>query len=325
MDRRRFTPSAEGLEGRALLSLFGGGKYTAHYNTTVSIADLPKTYKEKELRIAHLPYYLAQEDPRRFLPPDAVYQLQTDMNSVVSRLHAPTAPVVNAFNAGLRRLMPHNTLSPSDARYINHLFGTVLERAGATPEQVTNLQDDMNALARVDSLSIQPSTLARGDYSLVLQTTLAVGRPMITPTSPSLMANDGIKTDGGRAGITHDHTPTLVGTYQAGATKDSEVQLQIVDRNTGRVVGSMPVGPAGTYSIKLDHLDDGTYQLAARSSDEVGHLSDESNPFQLTVKTATVPPQKANAQAQVLSAVPAPAAQRLTPSAPPGGPLSLPG
>ncbi|MCA1684691.1 MAG: hypothetical protein LC745_01645, partial [Planctomycetia bacterium] len=70
MDRRRYTPSAEGLEGRALLSLFGGTGHTgSQYNTTVSIEDLPKTYKEKELRIAHLPYYLQQEDPRRYLPP----------------------------------------------------------------------------------------------------------------------------------------------------------------------------------------------------------------------------------------------------------------
>lgn len=313
MDRRRYTPSAEGLEGRALLSLFGGVKNTAHYNTTVSIADLPKTYKEKELRIAHLPYYLAQEDPRRFLPPDAVYQLQTDMNSVVSKLHAPTAPVVNTFNAGLRRLMPNNNLSPKDAKYINHLFGAVLERAGATPQQVNNLQDDMNALALVDSKSIQPSTLARGDYSLVLQTTLAVGRPMITPAAPVLMANDGTKVDGGRAAITHDHNPTMVGTYEAGATKDSEVWVQIVDRQTSQVIGSMPVGPSGTYSIKLNHLDDGTYFLSARSSDEVGHLSEESNAFKLTVKTAPTPAPKAVvARAQFLKA-------------PPGGPLSLSG
>src|SRR3954447_6575397 len=119
MDRRRFSPSAEGLEGRALLSLLGAGNYTK-YNTTVSIQDLPKTYKEKELRIAHLPFYLQQEDPRRFLPPEATQQLQTDINTVVSKLHAPTTKVVDDFNAGLRHLLPYNTLSPTNAKFLNN-------------------------------------------------------------------------------------------------------------------------------------------------------------------------------------------------------------
>ena len=318
MDRRRFNPSAEGLEGRALLSLFGGYK-SATANTTVSIADLPKTYKEKELRIAHLPYYLLQEDPRRYLPPELTHQLQTDVNTVVSKLHAPTAPVVNAFNAGLRRLMPQNTLSRANAVYVNHSFGAVLERAGAAPEQVTSLQNDMNQLAKVDSLSIQPTTLTRGDYSLVLQTTLAVGRPMITPTAPSLQAKDGRKVDGGRAGITHDHNPTMVGSYQAGATKDGEVWIQIVNQDTGQVVGTMPVNSTGAYTIKLSYLPDGVYHLSARSSDEVGHLSAESNPFKLTVKTIVPPGPKA----QFLIDVPSFPVRTATSASPPGGPLGL--
>ncbi len=319
MDRRRFSPSAEGLEGRALLSLLGAGNYTK-YNTTISIEDLPKTYKEKELRIAHLPYYLLQEDPSRFLPGEVTSQLQTDINNVVSELHAPTGPVVDAFNAGLRKLMPQNNLSPQDAQYLSRSFGLVLEKAGATVQEVTALQNDMNQLALVDSHSIQPSTLARGDYSLVLQTTLAVGRPMITPTSPSLHAKDGVKTDGGRLGLTTDHTPTMVGSYPAGASKDGEVWIQIVDQKTGAVYGTMPVSAAGTYTIKLSNLPDGTYYLTARSSDEVGHLSLESNPFILRIKTPVARGQAAvNAQAQVMVGVP----PTTTSTTPPGGPLGL--
>lgn len=284
MDRRRFSPSAEGLEGRALLSLLGA---TPKSNATVSVQDLPRTYKEKELRIAHLPYYLQQEDPRRFLPADLMEQLQTDINAVVAKLHAPTPGPVNAFNAGLRRLMPTNNLSPAEARYVNHSFGAVLEHSGATPAQVANLQYDMNQLARVDAASIQPTTLARNDYSLVLQTTLAVGRPMITPTAPTLLATDGRKIEGGRVGLTHSHNPTMVGEYQAGATNDGSVSIQIVDQS-GRVLGTAPVSASGTYAIPLTTIPDGVYLLRARSSDEVGHLSEESNPFTLYVKTAPV-------------------------------------
>ena len=159
----------------------------------------------------------------------------------------------------------------------------------------------MNQLARVDAASIQPSTLARNDYSLVLQTTLAVGRPMITPTAPTLLAKDGRKIQGGRVGLTHDHTPTMVGTYQAGATKDGSIWIQIVD-GSGQILGTAPVSASGSYSIKLTTVPDGVYLLRARSSDEVGHLSNESNPFTLYVKTAP--------------------AKHLAASAP-GGPLAL--
>jgi hypothetical protein len=317
MDRRRFTPSAEGLEGRALLSLFGSKAVTT--NTTVSIQDLPKTYREKQLRIAHLPYYLLQEDPRRFLPPDTIQQLQVNMNEIVSELHAPTTPVVDAFNAELRHLLPQNTLSPTNAKLINHAFGSVLERAGATPEEQANLQNDMNSLAKVDALSIQPSTLAREDYALVLQTTLAIGRPMITPTAPTLKASDGVKINGGRIGLTHNHSPTMVGTYQAGATRTGSIWIQIVDQ-TGQVLGTAPVDAAGQYSIVLNNLADGTYRLRSRSSDEVGHLSDESNPFTLKVATLVRPRLEAREEARAEVEAQAQGQVIVTP---PAGPLGL--
>ncbi len=176
MDRRRFSPSAEGLEGRELLSLFGGGN-TQKQNTTISVQDLPKTYAQKQLRIAHLPFYMLQENPDRFLPADVVTSLQDDINAIVAKLGPPGAPVVDAFNANLRNLLSDNTLSPKNAQLLSNSFGAVLAHAGATPEQQANLQQDMNALAEVDSKSVQPSTLARQDYALVMQTVLAVGRP----------------------------------------------------------------------------------------------------------------------------------------------------
>ena len=164
-------------------------------------------------------------------------------------------------------------MSPVERPFLNNSFGAVLERAGATPQEVTNLQDDMNEIAKVDSLSIHPSTLAREDYSLVLQTTLAVGRPMITPTAPTLQAKDGIKIDGGRAGLTTRPHPDD-GRHLPGRGDEGQRGLDPDRRpDTGQVYGTVPVNPAGTYTIKLNYLADGTYYLSARSSDEVGHLS----------------------------------------------------
>ena len=66
MDRRRFVPSPEGLEGRTLLAginintLFGLQLYPN--------LNVPITFQQKSLRIQHLPYYLEKIRPGRFLP-----------------------------------------------------------------------------------------------------------------------------------------------------------------------------------------------------------------------------------------------------------------
>ena len=284
MDRRRFSPSAERLEGRELLSLFGGGN-TQKQNTTISVQDLPKTYKQKTLRIAHLPYYLLQENPDRFLPANVVASIQDTLNATIAELDPPGAPVVDAFNANLRSLAPDNTLSPANAALLNSSFGAVLAHAGAAPEVQATLQADMNALALVDSQSVQPSMLARQDYALIMQTTLAVGRPQLTPYATTLKSDDGVKILGGKGALTHDQRPTFVGTYPGGASKDGDIWMQIVDQATGQVLGTAPVTSAGTYSVKLSTtLPNGNYTLVARSSDEVGHLSLISRPFILGVK-----------------------------------------
>lgn len=271
MDRRRFSPSAEGLEGRALMSGLFGGKATTRTNT-VNLQDLPVTFQQKENRIAHLPYYLRQEDTSRYLPPDTIKSLQTDLQAILARLHAPTTKVVNDFNSGLRHLLPYKTLSRENAVKLNHAFGGVLGRAGATADQVANLQADMNALAKVDANSSEPAVLAREDYALVLQTALSIGRPMPTPTPALLDSKDGVRAKDNASGVTSDHTPTMVGTYQAGATTIGYVRMQIIDQN-GNVLGSGTVNSSGTYSVKLDPLADGTYQLRTRAQDEVGHVS----------------------------------------------------
>lgn len=331
MDRRRLTPSLEGLEGRALLSgLFGGS--TATSNTTISVQDLPSTYRQKLNRIDHLPFYLNQEDPGRNLPADVVSKLQADITSVVSTLHAPTTQVVDTFNVGLRDLMTSKTLSRQSAYRLNQSFGAVLTRAGATPEQVGNLKDDMNALARLDAASSQPALLAREDYALVLQTTLAVGRPIETPTAPILAATDGLRAKDNASAITRDHNPTLVGTYQPGATKVGYILMQIIDAD-GRVLGSGVVNASGQYSVKLStYLPDGTYELRARASDEVGHLSPPS-PHAFRLKVLSRPGEAATASTTTTTAASTPLVSVTTTTTaphaaaetlqPPRGPLGL--
>src|SRR5690349_3438709 len=56
MDRRRYVPSAEGLEGRALLSFFKPTQPATSFNPVV---DLPNTPEQKALRIQRLPFFLS--------------------------------------------------------------------------------------------------------------------------------------------------------------------------------------------------------------------------------------------------------------------------
>ena len=305
MDRRRFAPSAEALEGKALLSLFG--VKTTNTSQQISVQDLPETFRQKELRIEHLPFYLEQTQPGRFLPSATITKLQSDLGDIAAELHAPTTQVVDAFNHGLQHALPYLTLSTTNAHLLNASFGSVLDRAGATPQETANLRQDMNQLALVDSKSIEPSLLARNDYSLVLQTALSIGRPIQTPRAPELAANDGIKAKNGESGYTHDHLPTFVGSYEAGATRIGFMRMQIVDAS-GTVFGVGVVDSAGHYSVKLTTpLPDGNYAFHARAIDEVGHQSDLS-PGSFKLK--------------VITKAPRPAAQLLA-TGTPGGPLGL--
>ncbi|MGE5755953.1 MAG: hypothetical protein ACM35G_09585, partial [Planctomycetaceae bacterium] len=305
MDRRRFVPSPEGLEGRALLSLFGhssssqtSSSTNANSNapsifgiggnlTTVN-NNIPETFKAKEARIAHLPFYLERIRPGRFLPNDVTSELQTDLNTIVGQLHKPDGAVLEAFNRHLRDAQPHTSLSDTDARILNRSFGYVLNSAGATPQAQSKLQADMNDLARVDANSPQPVFLATNDYALVLQTVLGIGRPIQAPAVPELKAKTGIRVNPD-LGITARHQPTLVGTYDAvqnvAATKvvATDTSMQIIDGN-GDVLGSGPIYTNGDYTVTFAKpLNDGLYTFYARAADDQGHLSEPSPPFKLKI------------------------------------------
>jgi hypothetical protein len=303
MDRRRFVPSTEGLEGRALLSgLFGGKASTT--TLTQTVASLPNTFAEKEMRIKNLPFFMKQPDPQRFLPTSVTNVLQQDLNVILGTLHGPTTKVVDNFNRGLRHEFPHVSLSVEDATRLNRAFGSVLAAAGATPTEQANLQRDMNQIALIDSKSPNPTNLAASDYSLVLQIGLAVGKPIKQPAVPQLAKKDGVMTDGGRIALTRNPIPTFVGVYDVGPKGNKVTTMQIIDQD-GFVLGTGPVTPAnGDYSVKLGSaLPNGKYQIRVRAMDNLGHLSLPSNA--ITLKVA----HRHRSAAETLT--------------PPGGPLGL--
>lgn len=296
MDRRRFVPSTEGLEGRALLSMLGTSNASKASPGIISRRDtstnLPQTFQEKEQRIDRLPFHLERIQPGRFIDRDAVAQLQTDLRAIAARLHPPGPAALNAFNDRLRDVLSSSSLSVSDARTLNQVFGQVVTAAGATPQQVEDLKRDMNALARVDANSPKPVFLATNDYTLVLQTVLGVGRPIRTPAVPALKAENGQRVND-RLGVTPRPQPTLVGTY------DSNTTIQVVDA-AGNVYGSAPVkadGPSGAngqsvvngrYEVTFDRpLASGLHSFHVRAIDAEGHESRPSPAFKLKVITDT--------------------------------------
>jgi hypothetical protein len=306
MDRRRFVPSTEGLEGRALLtSLFGSASSSPPVSESI-----PMTFALKEARIERLPHYLETLRPGRFLPPDTIAHLKTDLLAIAAKLHTPGSAVLEGFNSRLREVMPSSSLSKADAAGLNRSFGVVVSAAGATPQQVQNLKNDMNALAKVDANSPQPVFLATNDYTIVLETILAVGRPIRRPTTPQLEVKNGVRVNA-NVGVTTLRQPVLVGTY------DSYATVQIVDAN-GSVYGGDVVkknGPTqsngvaqatGKYGIKIDRpLADGLYTFYVRAIDAEGNMSHYSPPFKLKVIS---PPHQTTAAEQLI---------------PPGGPLNL--
>ncbi len=273
MDRRRFAPSPDGLEGRMLLSM--ARPATA---AQAPVANLSSTLREKELRIERLPYFLQTLQPGRTLPGATISRLQVDLKAIVARLQPPPSGVLDAFNLGLRDVLPNSNLGTEEARTLNVLFGDVLAAAGATPQAVANLQNDMSELVRADANGPDPVKLATNDYALVLQTALGVGRPIQAPAPPKLSAADRVRGMG--ANVTANHQPALTGSYASGHT------IEILDADTDLILGSGPVGGDGKYAVRFSRpLADGTYKVKVTATDAMGHVSSDSRIYTLKVVT----------------------------------------
>ena len=274
-----------------MLSVLG----TSNSAQATVATEVPVTFNQKEMRIEHLPFYMKQLEPDRFLPDATIQKLQDDLLSIAGRLHRPNPATVVAFNETLQDLIPNNSLSVADAKTLSHAFQGVVGSTGATAQQVANLTQDMNDLAKVDSQSPQPVFLATNDYSMVLQTILGVGRPIQRPPAPELAVADGVRVSTG-IGKTTLRQPQLVGTYGAGSTvgefagdtsggfNSNGVTIRIVD-DQGTVFGQSVVDPAsGNYRVTIGTpLADGVYRFHAQAVDSQGHVSPPSRVYLLKV------------------------------------------
>jgi hypothetical protein len=276
MDRRRFIPSSEGLEGRALLATTTnlGNLFGFQVNTNLNI---PVTYEQKELRVEHLPYYLEKILPGRFLPKAEVKGIQGNLLELISQLHKPATSALNNYNYELRQIVPHQSITPTSVNVLNYGFGAVLHAATASPSVVDGLKSNLNQLAtQVDTASPQPVFLASNDYTLVLETALSIGRPMPPPILPKIAKNQGIQ-----ANINHIKTPlkhpAFVGSYHF------HTHIQIITPS-GVIVGTTNCRKNNRYKVLVNPaLSPGIYQFRIRAYDDAGNLSRVSRLFEVKV------------------------------------------
>ena len=287
MDRRRFIPKPEGLEGRALLSNIFGSSGTS--NTQRTIQNMPDTWVEKTNRVEHLPYYLQQIDPNSPIPQAALSSVQNALTPIIGQLHAANTQAIDNFNLTLRKVNPHQSLSASNAAQLNNTFASVISSAGATPDQTAALKSSMNDLAKGAANSTQPVVVASNEYAIVLQIGLGIGRPIQTPLRPKLQKNNGTELVNGTGGSTPLTNPEFVGTYLAGNNSAVGTTIQIVDSN-GVVHASGATNKLGNYLAPTEiPFTPGKYTLHARAVDSQGHMSILSTPYQLNVYTRRVP------------------------------------
>jgi hypothetical protein len=268
MDRRRFVPSSEGLEQRALLATSTTPNLSNIFGFQVSTnLNIPITFQQKEQRVERLPFYMEQIRSGRFLPKAETSVIQSDLFQMISKLHKPATAALDQYNYGLRPIVNRQSLTAQNINVLTHNFGSVLTAATASPSLVASLQSEISKLAsQVDTASPQPAYLATNDYSLILQTALAIGRPMPAPILPKIAKNQGIQ-----AGSSHIKTslkhPALVGTYHF------HTHIQVITPN-GTVVGVTNVRKNNNYKVVISTpLSPGVYHFRIRAYDDGGNLS----------------------------------------------------
>jgi hypothetical protein len=274
MDRRRFIPSTEGLEDRTLqatnVNTLFGLQLSANLN-------LPITYQQRELRIKRLPYYLEQIRPGRFLPKPEIQQIQSSLYNLLEVIHRPPTQGLDDYNYNLRKIVSKQSLTANDIHSLDQTFTGVLNSAQTPPDAVSGLRTALYQLtSQVDTASVLPVFLGTNDYTLVLQTALAIGRPMPSPSLPRIAKNEGIQ-----ANKDHIKTPLLrpavTGTYHF------HTDMEIITPES-QVVGLAKVRYNNDFKVRIvTPLSPGVYTFYLRAVDQVGHLSHVSRPFLIKV------------------------------------------
>jgi hypothetical protein len=275
MDRRRFVPSHESLEGRQLQAV----NITSIFGTQItSNLNLPITYEQKALRIKHLPFYLTKiSEGTRFLPKAEITQIQNSLFEMLDTINRPPSSVINNYNYQLRHVVSKQSLSTSDINLLNRGFGAVLKSAKTPETAINGLKSALYTLtSQVDTASVLPVTLATNDYSLTLQTALGIGRPMPPPIIPRIKKNNGLM-----AGVNHMKTPLvrprLVGTYHF------HTFIRVVTPD-GEIVGAERVKKNNNYTVQITVPQSlGIHEFRIQAVDDVGNVSKLSRPFKIKI------------------------------------------
>ncbi len=138
INRRRYVPSAEGLEGRALQASTGLTLFGAQLTSNLNV---PITYEQKAKRIEHLPYYLGQIHSGRFLPNAEIQEIQGALFNMMDSIQKPVPQVLDNFNYQIRQVMPKDSLAPADIAVLNHGVAAVLRNAKAPESSVTGISN----------------------------------------------------------------------------------------------------------------------------------------------------------------------------------------
>ena len=277
MDRRRFAPSAEGLEDRGLLSTILGTTSTQRPH------NVPVSYLTKTDRIKNLPYFLEQYHQDRAIPHVITAGIQADLTAIRGKLHDPSSIKLNEFNQAERQAIPTASLSTASSLGLQHTFDTALESAGATATQINSLQADMNRLVQVDSTQQNPTFVAANDYAVILEVALGVGRPIHTPATPHLAVVQ--RAHPKNPSLTNVRQPEIVGTYDANST------ITLID-NAGDILGATTVPASGKYVVQPTQiLSNGTYTFRVIASDPGGDYSMPSAPVTIIIGSPNAHPQ----------------------------------
>jgi hypothetical protein len=274
MDRRRFVPSAEGLEVRTLMATNLNSLFGLQVNSNLNI---PITYQQRELRIKRLPYYLEQIRPGRYLPKPEIKQIQDSLFGMLEVIHRPPTQGLNDFNYSLRKVVSKQSLTSTDINRLDQTFTGVLNSARTPPPAVAGLRSALYQLtSQIDTNSVLPVTLATNDYTLVLETALAVGRPMPSPALPRIAKNEGIQANDQHMKTPLRH-PAVTGTYHF------HTNIQIITPQS-QIVGDGHVHGNNDYKVRIvTPLSPGVYKFYLRAVDQVGHLGHVSRPFFIKV------------------------------------------
>ena len=279
IDRRRYVPSTEGLEGRELMT----GVNTLFGLQVTTNLNVPITLQQKELRIDHLPYYLEKIQPGRFLPKTEIAEIQSSLFTMIDAINKPRTDALNNFNHQLRSVIDKQSLSPSDIATLDHGVSAVLGSAHAPQSSIDGIASGLFTLtSQVDTASIQPVFLGTNDNTLVLQTALAIGRPMPPPQLPRIKKNQGVQ-----ANVNHIKTPlahpTLVGTYHY------HTVIQVITPQ-GVVVGQANCRKDNNFEVNITTaLSVGTHEFRLQAEDDAGHLSRVSRAFLIKVVAKSQP------------------------------------